>query len=354
MDHTQFRHYLRTILRTHRQDDPVLGYPANMSINTARPPGLDTAPSEIIGFTMAQLQAKTMTDSNFGKNLSYLPDSSLLKFEDVPLDSMSPDRIQKKLKVGKYKGRKYKSEGAVWACVSSYPPRLGAINIVTYEGRPQDYITTDEIAKIKFYQPFSWIPKQDKTDGQDKIRILTLLAFLEQGHLNKIGSGKQDSERVSKALKTVARVREIGKHSPKRSLSSPWISSPLGLPYAATDSELSEDRKIPIPTHASLQAPENDSVRASERILAQHPYLASDELDPKMVFYKTEVPDAGYFDTIPLQPIMRGRDRTHPMPQTARERRYVSLAVRNIGVSNLPARLWTPLDAYPRNVQGPA
>jgi hypothetical protein len=178
--------------------------------------------------------------------------------------------------------------------VSSHPRRVGAINSVTYQVRRGSTVPTNQIVKITFFRSFSWIPDQDKADGQNRIHISILLAFVEQGYLSNIRSGKHDSERVSKALRAVAKVRESGGHQPERDPFQPWTSSQMGVQIAATDSGLSEDRKIPIPTHAPLQVPENDSVRASERSLTQHAYLASEAHHPKMAFYKTEVPDAWY------------------------------------------------------------
>jgi hypothetical protein len=168
--------------------------------------------------------------------------------------------------------------------VSSHPRRVGAINSVTYQVRRDSTVPTKEIVKITFFRPFSWIPDQDKADGQNKIHISILLAFVEQGYLSNIRSGKHDSERVSKALRAVTKVRESGGHQPERDPFQPWTSSQMGVQIAATDSDLSEDRKIPIPIHVPLQAPENDSVRASERSLAQHVYLASEAHHPKSGF----------------------------------------------------------------------
>jgi hypothetical protein len=178
--------------------------------------------------------------------------------------------------------------------VSSHPRRVGAINSVTYQVRRDSTVPTKEIVKITFFRPFSWIPDQDKADGQNKIHISILLAFVEQGYLSNIRSGKHDSERVSKALRAVTKVRESGGHQPERDPFQQWTSSQMGLQIAATDSDLSEDRKIPIPTHVPLQAPETT--------LFEHPSAVSlsmftsllRHIIPKMAFYKTEVPDARY------------------------------------------------------------
>jgi hypothetical protein len=43
--------------------------------------------------------------------MPYLPDSSLLVFEDIPHHLKSPNDISKRLKVGIYKGEEYKIKG---------------------------------------------------------------------------------------------------------------------------------------------------------------------------------------------------------------------------------------------------
>jgi hypothetical protein len=45
--------------------------------------------------------------------MPYLPDSSLLVFEDIPYRLKSPNDISKRLKVGIYKGEEYKIKGPV-------------------------------------------------------------------------------------------------------------------------------------------------------------------------------------------------------------------------------------------------
>jgi hypothetical protein len=71
------------------------------------------APNESTGFTGAQLQAKITTDRAFRSSMPYLPDSSLLVFEDIPYRLKSPNDISKRLKVGIYKGEEYKIKGPV-------------------------------------------------------------------------------------------------------------------------------------------------------------------------------------------------------------------------------------------------
>jgi hypothetical protein len=101
------------ILRTHCQDGSVFEYPANMSTSTARRSGPDTTRRMRVQASRAQLQAKITTDRAFRSSMPYLPDSSLLVFEDIPYRLKSPNDISKRLKVGIYKGEEYKIKGPV-------------------------------------------------------------------------------------------------------------------------------------------------------------------------------------------------------------------------------------------------
>jgi len=253
-------------------------------------------------YTLQELHNEIAKDNEWRTNFRYLPTATKANLKFHLVSRKKEDKQEKRLLIGIQKSA---TRARVYARVykSSSSGQFNLVNLDFDDGyvvrlhQQQEEKDLKMLQKIDYHEPFNWLDKVGSGNWRKSIRFLVLYYFLEQNTpgLDRFIVTTDGLELLKKACTIIAKEASMKQKKPVRAL--------LALPTTACDITKSEsDRseiefdedfeektfvKQELSVFLPLKAPENDSIRALDKMVHRDNNVATRPL-PKTNTYRQE------------------------------------------------------------------